>query len=438
MRSLLIRGGTVVDPVKRLREQLNILVADGLIVWVGRGEAPQPAERVLSAFGFIVSPGFVDLHCHLREPGFEHKETIATGTAAAAHGGFTTVCAMPNTQPPADNPSVLEYVLNKARSEGKVRVLPVACITKGSRGEELAPLGRLARVGAVAFSDDGSTVKSARLLRLALEFARELGIPVFEHCLDPELDGEVHEGWVAYRLGLKGSPGVAEEMVVARDIALARLTGARIHILHVSFEASVDLIRRAKEEGLPVTAEVTPHHLSLTEEAVLGYDTYAKVNPPLRTRRDVKALIRGLREGIIDAIATDHAPHSDEDKLVEFDLAAPGISGLETALPLLLDLVRRGELDLITIIAALTSGPCRVLGREPRGLEPGLPADLTIFDPEAEWTVTRESLYSKGKNTPLLGRTVRGKVMATLVEGEFAYLDPAIKVETVSEVKGGV
>ncbi|MBI3952937.1 MAG: dihydroorotase [Chloroflexi bacterium] len=383
----LITGGRLVDPSQGLDGPADVLLVNGTVAWSGQGRPPQAPERTLDAAGLVVAPGFIDLHCHLREPGQEDKETIASGTQAAARGGFTTVCAMPNTVPPVDNRALVEWTLERARAMAAVRVLPLACVTVGRRGKELAELEDMADAGAVGFSDDGDCVASSRLMRSALEYSRHLGLPVIDHCEDPELvaEGSANEGYVATRLGLRGRPAAAEEASVARDIALARLTGGRLHIAHLSTAAALEHVRRAKEAGLPVTAEVTPHHLTLNEERCCGwgwgteasflkvervprsasFDTSARVNPPLRTTADVKALRRALAEGLIDAIATDHAPHTVPDKLCEFDAAAPGISGLETAFGVALALVHRGELDLPTLIARLTVGPARVLGYGP-------------------------------------------------------------------------
>lgn len=430
---ILITGGRLIDPGQGLDETADLLISNGKVLWIGRGKPPEKPEETFSARGMVVCPGFIDLHCHLREPGFEVKETIATGTRAAARGGFTTVCCMPNTQPSLDSQAVVEFVLNKAAKEGVVRVLPVGCITRGRQGQELSEMAELAHAGVIGFSDDGRSVENSSLLRHAMEYSLNFGLPIIEHCEDLILTrgGAMNEGQIALRLGLPGMPAVAEDNIVARDIALAELTGARLHIAHVSTRGSVELVRRAKQKGLPVTAEVTPHHLTLTEERVLGgegalphlaYDTNAKVNPPLRTRQDIEALLRGLKDGTIDAIATDHAPHTREDKMVEFASAEFGISGLETALGSLMGLVHVGQLSLNELIATLTTGPARIIGREGLGnLKSGSPADITIFDPEAEWVVETEKFASKGKNTPLAGMVLKGKVVATLVGGEVAY-----------------
>ncbi len=456
---LALRGGRVIDPANGLDAVADVLIADGRVAAVGpdlpagKHGAGEDASQTIDASGLVVCPGFIDIHTHLRQPGFEHKETIASGTLAAARGGFTTVCAMPNTEPAADTAAAIEFVLRTAQSEGTARVLPIGCVTKGRQGKELAELAELADAGAVAFSDDGSPVADAHLMRRALEYASMLrlpagrqgplaggsGLPVIDHCEDPSLSGGVmHEGWVATRLGLAGLPAAAEESMVARDIALAQLTGARLHLAHLSTVGSVELVRRAKASGLPVTAEVTPHHLTLTHEAVLtgpaetpgglAYDTDAKVNPPLRTPEDAAACLAGLLDGAIDCIATDHAPHAFEDKLCEFDQAAMGISGLETALALCLSLFHEGRIDLPALIEKLTVGPVRALGLDRRvegigTLSVGAPGDVTLIDPEAEWTVEPERFASKGRNTPLAGRTLRGRAVATVYEGHVVFDD---------------
>lgn len=437
--SLSIRGGRVIDPANGIDAIADVLIVDGRIAAVGP-DAGAEAEQSVDAQGLVVCPGFVDVHCHLREPGFEHKETISSGTAAAARGGFTTVCAMPNTEPPSDGAATIELVLAMARQHGVVRVLPVGCVTRQRAGRELADMAELAAAGAVAFSDDGSPVRDAHLMRRALEYAGMLGLPVIDHCEEPSLSagGVMHEGWVAARLGLRGVPATAEEAMVARDIALAELTGSRVHIAHVSTTGSVDLIRWAKARRLPVTAEVTPHHLALTHEAVLvgpgetpgglAYDTNAKVNPPLRAGDDLRACVAGLLDGTIDCVATDHAPHAIQDKLCEFDVAAFGISGLETALGLCMTSLGDAEthgrvsVPLPTLIERLTAGPTRALGLERRipglgTLSVGAPGDVAVIDPDAEWVVNPGDLVSKGKNTPLAGRTLRGRVVTTVYGG---------------------
>ena len=426
MKSILIKGGRVIDPSQSLDAVSDIFITEGKI-HPPLPDSPGPETEVVEATDLIVCPGFIDLHCHLRQPGQEYKETIASGTRAAAKGGFTTVCCMPNTDPPLDNAAMISYVKHLAAETGAVRVLPIGTITRGRRGEELADLAELRRAGAVAFSDDGAYVSSARTLRRALEYARPLGIPLIEHCEEPSLaeGGQINEGATATRMGLPGIPGAAEEIAAARDIILAEFTGARLHLAHISTAGTVELVRQAKHRGAKVTAEATPHHLTLTEESTLGYNTLAKVNPPLRTKRDVSALIEGLRDGTIDAIATDHAPHAPTDKRCEFAAAAFGISGLETALGSLLELVHASKIDIKTLIGSLSAGPAKVLGQYPDlgTLAPGSKADAVIFDPSAEWTVQARAFVSKGQNTPLDGTRLKGKVKMTIYNGEIIYRD---------------
>jgi len=444
--SLLISGGHLLDPGQGIDKIGDLLIAEGKITWVGdKGTGPlQPDLSTIDATGLTVCPGFIDLHCHLREPGFEDKETIATGTRAAARGGFTTICCMPNTSPPLDTQASIDYVKKTAKNEGAVRVLPIGCITKGRQGKELTEMSELADMGAIGFSDDGEPVTSSQIMSLAMDYSHDLGLPIIDHCEDKELSngGLMNDGWVSTRLGLKGIPAAAEEITVARDLALAQLTGARLHVTHVSTEGSVELIRRAKEKGIAVTAEVTPHHLTLTEERVMGwqseknnqliYDTNAKVNPPLRTRGDIAALIKGLNDSVIDVIATDHAPHTLVDKMCEFGLAAFGISGFETALGCLMALVHNGELDLTTLISKLTLEPARIIGTrygEQGTLKPGCQADITLFDPNKEWIVSSQNFASKGKNTPFDGYQFKGKVIATIVGGKIVYQDSSVRIE---------
>jgi dihydroorotase len=431
---LLIRDGRVIDPANGIDlAHADVLVEEGRIVSVGaHRDASLQSVRVLDATGLIVAPGFVDLHTHLREPGFEYKETIETGTRAAAHGGFTTVCAMPNTEPAMDSRATVDFVLQRAAETGLVRVLPIGAVTKGRAGKQLAEMGELADAGCIGFSDDGNPVADAGIMRRALEYASTFDLPVIDHCEDPQLAGGVmHEGWVSARLGLKGIPAASEENMVARDISLARETGAHVHIAHLSTSGSVELVRRAKAEGLRVTAEVTPHHLALNHEAVMyrngdqslvAYDTNAKMYPPLRRAEDADACIQGLADGTIDAIATDHAPHAVQEKLCEFDLALNGTIGLETAFSLSL----RAGLPVERVIEALTIGPVRALGldRHVHGLgtlSAGAAADVVLLDPGTEWTVTPETIASKGKNTPLRGQVLRGVVVATVYAGTVVY-----------------
>lgn len=432
---LILRGGRVIDPASGRDGVADVVVRDGRVLLVGNADGHEGEE--IDAHGLVVCPGFVDLHTHLREPGQEYKETVASGAAAAAHGGFTTICAMPNTSPPVDNRAVVEFIQRQAR-EVAVRVLVIGCITQGRAGKQLAEMGELADAGCIGFSDDGNGVADANLMRHALEYVSSFGLPLIQHPEDPALaaGGVMHEGWVATRLGLRGQPAAAEEAMVARDIQLAELTGAHVHLTHLSTAGSVELVRQAKRRGLSVTADVTPHHLTLTHESVmhapgvdgLAYDTNAKVHPPLRTPGDVAACVEGLRDGTLDAIATDHAPHAVTDKLLEFDRAAPGLSGLETALGLTLRVVESGGISLPDALARLTIGPVRALRLAERTGEPllgtlqaGAPADIVLFDPAARWLVTAEALLSKGKNTPLLGTELSGRVMLTLAGGVHAY-----------------
>jgi dihydroorotase len=439
--SLLIHGGHIIDPSQGIDQVGDLLIAEGKIVHSGgkiptvvASEAKQ--SQAIDATGLVVCPGFIDLHCHLREPGFEDKETIATGTKAAAIGGFTTVCCMANTNPPLDSPSAVAWVKRKASKDSLVAVLPVGCITKGRKGEELTDMAGLAEAGVVAFSDDGNPMASSQLMRRALEYSRDLGLPIIDHCEDKTLsdNGIINEGQISAKLGLKGIPAAAEEVMVARDLTLAKWTKARLHIAHVSTKGSVELIRRAKEEGISVTAEVTPHHLTLTEERIAGesphkpFNTNAKVNPPLRTKEDVQALIKGLKDGVIDAIATDHAPHTLADKNCGLELAAFGISGFETALGCLMSLVHQGEISLTQLISKLTCEPAKVIGRngELGTLKTGAPANITILDLDREWIVNSRNFASKGKNTPYDGYQFKGKVMATIANGRIVYIDDSL------------
>jgi dihydroorotase len=435
-KPILIKGGRIIDPSQKIDEVGSLLVAEGKISWRGKGEAAPPKTdyEVLDAKGLVVCPGFIDLHCHLRQPGYEEKETIASGTKAAARGGFTTICCMPNTNPPLDNQTAIEYIKSTAASEGVVRVLPIGCISQGRKGKELAEMSELAAAGVVAFSDDGEPVLSSHIMRQALDYSRAFDLPITDHCEDTILTegGQMNEGVVSAKLGLRGIPNAAEDIIVARDLSLAQLTGGRLHIAHVTTEGAVELIRRAKEKGVRVTAEVTPHHLTLTEERVIGYNTNAKVNPPLRTERDIEALIQGLKDNTIDIIATDHAPHTEGDKLCEFALAPFGISGLEIALGSLMGLVHNKKLSLTTLIAKLTHEPAKFLGAKQGKLGTlaiGAPADITVFDPDREWVVDTKDFASKGRNTPLAGEKLKGRVIATLYQGELVYQDKAVKVK---------
>ena len=435
MKPLLIHGGHIIDPTQGIDEIGSLLIIEDRISWLGRGEAmpPRPGYDVLHAQGLIVCPGFIDLHCHLRQPGFEEKETIASGTRAAARGGFTTVCCMPNTNPALDSRAIIDYVKSTATKEGIVRVLPIGCISRGRKGQELVPMDELASAGVIGFSDDGDPA-NPQLMQQALDWSRISNLPIIDHCEDKALSkgGQMNQGIISTKLGLKGIPAAAEEAVVARDLALAELTGGRLHLAHVSTRGSVDLIRRAREKGIRVTAEVTPHHLTLTEESVIGYNTNAKVNPPLRTKQDIQALIQGLKDNTIDIIATDHAPHTGADKTCDFKLAASGISGFETALGGLMSLVHEEQQTMTTLIAKLTSKPSKIIGNKwgkLGSLTIGAPADITIFDPDLEWTVASQDFASKGKNTPLEGSRLKGRVMATISQGKLVYKDDSINIE---------
>ncbi len=432
--SLILANGRIFDPGRGIDIEGSLLIEDGLIGGIVGVDCPSDAtaERTIDARGRLVTPGLIDLHVHLRQPGQEHKETIASGSRAAAAGGFTTICCMANTSPPVDNRGQLEFVRATASREAIVRVYPLAAVTVGMRGEELTEMGDLADAGAIAFSDDGVPLRSGRVMRHALEYARTFSRPLMPHCDDPDLiaGASMHEGAVAARLGLRGMPAASEEAAVARDVALCGLTGGRLHVCHVSTAGAVEIIRLGKRRGFPVTAEATPHHLSITDEWVAGvrwdgrgepYDTHTKMNPPLRSEADRRALIAGLLDGTIDAIATDHAPHAVVDKEVEFDDAAFGITGLETALGVLGRLIAQGELPLDLVIERLTRGPARVFGLPYGSLAPGAPADVTVIDPTVAWTVRPEEFVSKGRNSPYVGQTLIGRADLTVVGGAVVF-----------------
>ena len=429
LSDLLLKSGRVIDPSQKLDEVCDVLIRDGKIAEVGKDLKAENVE-VKDVTGMIVCPGLVDIHCHLREPGLERKETIATGTRAAAAGGFTTVLPMPNTAPVADSPASILYVRDRAKEVGVVHVYPIGAITKGSKGQELAEMSAMADAGAVAFSDDGRPVDSSRMMRLAMEYSLITKLPLIAHEEDLALvdDGDMNEGAVSTVLGLRGNPAAAEETMIARDIILARLTGARLHIAHVSTAHGVQLIREAKAEGLPITAEVTPHHLTLTEEAVRTYDTNTKVNPPLRTKGDVDALIEGLKDGTIDCVATDHAPHTVEDKVVEYHYAANGISGFETALPVLwTELVQEGRLTAMELIDKMSTSAAKIMNLPAGTLETGAAADVIVIDPDTILAVDKNEFYSKGKNTPYHERLLSGWPMLTVVDGAVVMEDRKIK-----------
>ncbi len=461
----LIKNGSIIDPIQRVATIGHVLVEDGKVVQIFNMAELSSSEHVpehdtvtIHAHGCMIAPGFTDLHVHLREPGEEHKETIATGTLAAARGGFTSICAMPNTRPAYDTAAVVRQVRQTAMNEGCVHVDVIGAATVGRQGSALTDMAELVEAGCIAFSDDGSPVSDPWMMRSALTYAGMLGVPIMSHCEETRLNPNwaMHEGVVSTRLGLPGYPAAAEESQIARDITLAELTGAHLHLCHVSTAGGVALVRSAKQRGVRVTAEATPHHLALNDRWVLGalarsdeqprapasmktgdptirtpswldplrlppYDTSTRVSPPLRSDNDAEALLEGLSDGTIDAIATDHAPHALVDKAREYGLAACGISGLETALGLLLTLVHSGALDIMTVVAKLTEGPARVLGRSPSSLRPGARADLVIFDPEFNWTVDTAVFASKGKNSPLHGQRLKGQVMLTMMGGDIVF-----------------
>jgi dihydroorotase len=430
--NLLVAGGRVVDPGNRHDAVADVLIQDGVVARVGPGLDAPPGTLRLAAGGRVVAPGFIDIHVHLREPGQEYKETIATGTRAAAAGGFVAVACMANTDPVNDTRAVTDYILAEARARGVVRVYPIGAVTRGLRGQELAEMGELAEAGCVAFSDDGQPVMNSALLRRALLYAQAFGRPIISHAEDAHLaeGGVMHEGSVSTQLGLRGIPAAAEEILVARDVALAELTGTPVHIAHVSTAAAVRLIRDAKARGVPVTGEVTPHHLLLTDEALRPYDANAKMAPPLRGKRDVEACREGLADGTLDALATDHAPHAITDKEGELDHAANGIVGLETAVALALThLVRPGLLDLSTLVARLTTGPARVLGLPGGSLTPGAPGDVTILDLDRAHVIDPSRFLSRARNTPFGGWDCVGAPWATVVGGRVVMragqLEPA-------------
>jgi dihydroorotase len=421
--NLILKEGRLVDPKNKIDQKMDILIEGGRVKEVSSQEIPSAGMEIVDASGLIISPGFIDLHVHLREPGQEYKEDIRSGTEAAAAGGFTSICCMPNTKPVNDNESVTHYILEKARKVGLVNVLPAGAITKGSRGEELAEIGKLKEAGCVALTDDGWPVMNSEMMRRSLEYAKAFDLVVMPHCEDKHLSegGVMNEGRTSTEMGLRGIPCQAEEVMISRDILLAQLTGSRVHFAHISSEGGVRLIRDAKKRGITVTAETCPHYFTLTDEATLGYNTNAKMNPPLRSIKDREAVKEGLRDGTIDAISTDHAPHSPDEKEQEFDKAPFGIIGLETVLPLALELVRDRVISLSQMISLLTVNPANILKIEKGSLEPGAIADLTLFDPEEEWVVDAAQFKSKSRNTPFNGWKMKGKIKFTLVSGKLVY-----------------
>ncbi|HEX6186292.1 MAG TPA: dihydroorotase [Pyrinomonadaceae bacterium] len=424
---LLIANGYVVDPTQGVNGGRDILIEDGRVAALLKsgGDAPEGAE-VFDATGLVVAPGFIDLHTHLREPGQEYKETIASGAAAAVAGGFTSVCAMPNTDPVNDNPAVTSFIVEQALAAGLANVFPVGAITKGSKGEELAEMGEMRRAGIVAVTDDGHPVPSPGLMRRAMEYARGFDLTVMDHCDDKSLaaGGVMHEGEWSLRLGLRGRAALAEESDAMRDCALAELTGARVHLAHVSTRGAVEAVRRAKERGADVTCEVAPHHFALTDAACEGFDTNTKMNPPLRSREHLEAILEAIADGTVDAIATDHAPHHADEKELEFDHAAFGITGLETAVGLALDrLVHGGRVTLERLVELFSVNPARIFRLEGRGtLRPGAWGDVTVLDPELRWTFDASRSKSKSRNTPFDGWTLRGAAVATIVGGRLVYV----------------
>ena len=423
---LLITNGYVIDPAEGVNAGRDLFIEDGRVAaLLGRGDARPEGAEVFDATGLVVAPGFIDLHTHLREPGQEFKETIASGAAAAVAGGWASVCAMPNTDPVNDNPAVTASIIEQARLAGLANVFPVGAITKGSRGEELAEMGEMKRAGVVAVTDDGRPVPTPGLMRRALEYARGFDLTVMDHCEDRSLaaGGVMHEGEWSLRLGLRGVPALAEEADAARDCALAELTGARVHLAHVSTRGAVEAVRRARERGALVTCEVTPHHFTLTDAACEGYDTNTKMNPPLRSAEHLEAVLEAIADGTIDAVATDHAPHHADEKALEFDHAPNGITGLETAVGLALDrLVHAGRIGLERLVELCATNPARIFNLEGRGtLKPGSWGDVTVLDPDREWTFDAARSKSKSRNTPFDGWKFRGAAVATVVAGRVVY-----------------
>ena len=425
---LLIANGYVIDPAQQINAGRNLLIEDGRVVGVLERSEPLPEDaEMFDATGLIVAPGFIDLHTHLREPGQEYKETIATGVAAAVAGGWTSVCAMPNTDPINDNPAVTRFMIEQAQSAQLANVFPIGAITKGSGGKELAEMGEMKNAGIVAVSDDGRPVPTASMMRRAMEYARGFDLTVVDHCQDHSLSagGVMHEGRWSLILGLRGMPAAAEDVDTVRDCVLAKLTGAKVHIAHVSTRGALEAIRVAKNEGSQVTCEVTPHHWTLTDEAVSEYDTNTKMSPPLRSQDHVDAILEAIKDGTIDAIATDHAPHHIDEKGLEFDQAPFGITGLETAVGLAFDLVHSGLVDLERIVQMCSTNPARIFGLVDRGsLKTNAHADITILDPQFEWVFDVTRSKSKSRNTPFHGRKMHGAAVATIVGGRLVYLHP--------------
>jgi len=423
---LLIKGGRVVDPSQGIDGVYDLLIEGNRILKLEENIDISEASQVVDVQGLVVSPGFIDLHSHLRDPGQEWKEDIETGSQAAVSGGFTSVCCMANTEPVNDNPSVTRYIIEKAEKVGLCDVFPIGAITKGLKGEELAEIGLMVKAGIVGISDDGETPKDSKVLRNAMDYARSLGIPVFTHSEDKSLSagGHMNEGPLSSKLGIPGMPPEAEDIGTIRDILIAKLTGAHIHVCHVSSKGALKLIEEAKREGVRVTCEITPHHFTLTEEAVKDFNTNAKMCPPLRTEDHVEACRMALKSGVADAIATDHAPHSEDEKLVEFCRAPFGIIGFQTALPLSLELVRKGYLTLTGLVEKLSLNPARILRKRDIGtLKPGSRANVTVFNPDEEFVLTKDFIKSKSFNTPFLNQKLKGKVKLTIYNGKIVFKD---------------
>jgi dihydroorotase len=423
VKPLLVQGGRVIDPSQRYDQVADVLVVNGKVEAVGPQLAHPKDCDILPAQGLVVSPGWVDIHTHLREPGGAHKETVRTGTEAAAAGGFTSIACMANTAPVNDNPYVTTYLKQRIATDAVVNVFPIGAVTKGLQGEELAEIGSMREAGVIAVSDDGKTVMNSYLMRKAFDYSKRFELAVITHAEDCNLKGKgvMNEGFNSARFGLRGIPRTSEDLIVARDILLAELTGARLHIAHVSTIGSVGLIREAKRRGIAVTAEVTPHHLTLTDDAVAGYDTNTKMAPPLRETQDVEALQEAVADGTIDALATDHAPHAVEDKQIEYDAAEFGIVGLETAFPLYYRLCLHKHVGLDRVIAAMTHQPALILGIRKGTLQRGADGDITVFDPQAKFTIDKRTFRSKSQNTPFHGWDVQGKVCYTVVGGRLVY-----------------
>lgn len=421
--NLLIKGGRVIDPSQGIDDTLDVVVENGLVKELGKGLSAPAGAEVIDACGKYVVPGLIDMHVHLRDPGLEYKEDIVSGTRAAVAGGFTSVCCMPNTKPVIDNKAVATYIVNKAKTEGFCNVFPVGNITYGMNGDRLSEMGELKESGCVAVSDDGKPVRNSELMRRALEYANGMGILVLTHAEELDLVGEgvMNEGFTSTELGLKGIPRVAEDIATARDVMLAEYCNAPIHICHVSTKGSVQVIREAKARGVKVTCETAPHYFSLTDDAVRGYNTNAKMNPPLREADDVAAIKQGLKDGTIDCIATDHAPHHLDEKDVEFNEAMNGIVGLETSLPLSLKLVDEGVITLSQLVEKMSYNPSIILGLDRGTLKPGSVADIAVLDPAKQWIVSEQSLSSKSKNSPWLGETMSGAAAATIVSGTVVF-----------------